>query len=114
MVAQLRMPQNFADQSGTLLDDIRAPSVWRDVAALPVISGSFLGDVGVTATPLFRGPLVLSGQEIDHDETQCTRNESLPRNVDILARTSSSGAHDKTRIDPPDREFSLHSQPTHH
>src|SRR3546814_19652885 len=60
MVAQLRMPQNFADQSVTLLDDIKAPSVWRDAAVLPVISGSFLGDVGVNATPLFRGPLMLS------------------------------------------------------
>src|SRR3546814_12457591 len=66
-VAQLRMPQNFADQSGTLLDDIKAPSVWRDAAVLPVISGSFLGDVGVNATPLFRGPLMLSGQVIDAD-----------------------------------------------
>src|SRR3546814_15623702 len=65
MVTQLRMPQNFADQSGTLLDDIKAPSVWRDAAVLPVISGSFLGDVGVNATPLFRGTLMLSGQVID-------------------------------------------------
>src|SRR3546814_8535501 len=87
MVAQLRMPQNFADQSGTLLDDIKAPSVWRDAAVLPVISGSFLGDVGVNATPLFRGPLMLSGQVIDADATQFTRTLSFPRHVVIQTRT---------------------------
>src|SRR3546814_11218897 len=87
MVAQLRMPQNFADQSGTLLDDIKAPSVWRDAAVLPVISGSFLGDVGVNATPLFRGPLMLSGQVIDAVATQFTSTSSLPRNVVINPRT---------------------------
>src|SRR3546814_5535258 len=105
MVAQLRMPQNFADQGGTLLDDIKAPSVWRDAAGLPVISGSFLGDVGVNATPLFRGPLMLSGQVIDADATQFTRTLSFPRNVVIQTRTLVSGAQESERIAP--REWHL-------
>src|SRR3546814_20116533 len=97
MVAQLRMPQNFADQSGTLLDDIKAPSVWRDAAVLPVISGSFLGDVGVNATPLFRGPLMLYGQVIDADATQFTRTLTFPRNVLTQTRTPAPGGEEPAR-----------------
>src|SRR3546814_1169141 len=74
--------------------------VWRDAAVLPVISGSFLGDVGVNATPLFRGPLMLSGQVIDADATQFTRTLSFPRNVVIQTRTLVSGAQESERIAP--------------